>query len=125
MLLNILLIALGGAAGALSRYFLQGWVNDRTLSAFPYGTFVVNILGSFILGFLAVVGLDRFAFHPAWRTALTVGFVGAFTTFATLTYETLHLMENGSLVLAGANALGSLAAGLVAVWLGVVTGRLL
>jgi len=125
MLLNILLIALGGAAGALSRYFLQGWVNDRTFSAFPYGTFIVNILGSFILGFLAVVGLDRFAFHPTWRTALTVGFVGAFTTFSTLTYETLHLMENGSLVLAGANALGSLAAGLVAVWLGVVTGRLL
>lgn len=123
--MNMLLIGVAGAAGALSRYALQGIVNERTLSAFPYGTFVVNVLGSFILGFLATAGFQRFAMNPSWRTALTVGFVGAFTTFSTLTYETLHLIEDGSFGLAAANAFGSLGAGLVAVWFGAVVGRAL
>ena len=122
--LQLLLIALAGATGALSRYALQGFINDRTLSAFPYGTFVVNLSGSFLLGFLATVGLDRFAINPSYRAALTVGFVGAYTTFSTWSYETLHLIEGGSFGLAAANALGSLVAGLAAVWLGVVAGRL-
>lgn len=123
--MQLILIAAFGALGALARYALQGFINERTLSAFPYGTFFVNLGGSFLLGFLATVGLQRFAINPSYRTALTVGFVGAFTTFSTWSYETLHLLEGGSLRLAGLNAFGSLVGGLLAVWLGVVAGRAL
>jgi fluoride exporter len=85
----------------------------------------VNVSGSLILGFLFAVLIEgRVVLVPWLRTAMTVGFVGAYTTFSTLTLETFRLLEEGSLGLAGANAVGSLAIGLVAVYAGVVLGRL-
>jgi CrcB protein len=116
-------VGIAGALGALARYGLGGLVSERFPGAFPWGTFVVNVTGSFLLGILFVVLTERALVSPATRTTLMIGFVGAYTTFSTLSLETFRLIEDGAWGLAALNALGSLALGLVAVWLGVVVGR--
>jgi len=116
-------IAAAGALGALCRYGLEGFVSRRTTGAFPWGTFVVNISGAFVLGFLFTVLTERVTVAPWVRGGVTIGFLGAYTTFSTLSFETYRLVEDRALAIAAANALGSLAAGLGAVYLGVVVGR--
>jgi CrcB protein len=116
-------IAVAGAAGALARYGLEGLVSRRLPGAFPWGTFVVNITGAFVAGLLFTVLTERFAVAPWVRTTLLVGFLGAYTTFSTLSLETFRLIEDGALVLGALNAVGSLAAGLLAVYGGVLVGR--
>jgi len=122
---TILAIGVAGFFGAIARYGLEGFVSSRNGGSFPWGTFVVNVSGSLVLGFLFAVLIEgRVIVVPWLRTAMTVGFLGAYTTFSTLTLETFRLIEEGSIGLAGANVLGSLAIGLVAVYIGVVLGRL-
>ncbi len=118
-------IAVAGALGALARYGLEGLVSRRTSSAFPWGTFAVNITGAFALGFLFTVLTERLTVAPWLRGAVTIGFLGAYTTFSTLSFETYRLAEDRALGLAAANMLGSMAAGLVSVYAGVVAGRAL
>jgi CrcB protein len=115
-------ITVAGAAGAVARYGLDGYISRRA-TAFPWGTFVVNISGAFLLGFLFTVFSERSTVAPWIRSAVTIGLLGAYTTFSTLSLETYRLIEDGSLALAAANALGSISAGLVAVYVGVVLGR--
>jgi fluoride exporter len=116
-------IALAGSLGALARYGVDGLVSQHAHSAFPWGTFVVNVSGSFALGFLFVLLAERSTVDPSVRSAITIGFLGAYTTFSTLSFETYRLLEDGARALAFANAAGSIAAGLVAVYLGVVAAR--
>jgi CrcB protein len=116
-------IAVAGALGALSRYALEGFVSDRTGGAFPWGTFVVNVSGAFVLGLIFTLLTERWMADPWLRSSLTIGFLGAYTTFSTLSFESYRLLEDGSVGLAFANLLGSCAAGLAAVYLGVVLGR--
>jgi CrcB protein len=118
-------IALAGALGALARYGLEGAVARRATGAFPWGTFVVNASGAFVLGFVFTVMTEQLTTAPWLRSGVTIGFLGAYTTFSTLSLETYRLLEDGALGLAAANAVGSLAAGLCAVYLGVVAGRAL
>lgn len=121
---TVVAVGVAGFFGAIARYGLEGFVSSKTGGSFPWGTFVVNISGSLVLGFLFAVLIEgRVVVVPWLRTAMTVGFVGAYMTFSTLTFETFRLVEEGSLGLAGANAFGSLAIGLVAVYVGVVLGR--
>ena len=121
----VVAIAFAGALGALARYGLEGFVSRRTRGAFPWGTFVVNISGAFVLGLIFTLATERWGL-PAWaRSALTIGFLGAYTTFSTLMFETYRLAETRAMGLAAANILGSCAAGLVAVYLGIVLGRAL
>ncbi len=122
---TIVAIAVAGAAGALARYGLEGAVSRRLAGAFPWGTFAVNVSGAFVLGFLFTVMTEQLTTATWVRSAVTIGFLGAYTTFSTLSLETYRLLEDGALALAVANALGSVAAGLVAVYLGVVAGRAL
>ena len=111
-----LLIALGGALGALSRYFVNLWVQQRVPhSAFPWGTFVINASGSFILGLVMALLAARVLHNPNWRPLVTIGFVGAYTTFSTFEYESFQL---GSSWQAMANLLGSVIVGYGCVWLG-------
>ena len=118
-------IAVAGSLGALARYGLEGFVSRRTRGALPWGTFVVNITGAFALGLIFTLATERWGL-PAWlRSALTIGFLGAYTTFSTFMFETYRLAEDRAVGLAAANILGSCAAGLVAVYLGVVLGRAL
>jgi CrcB protein len=122
---TVVAIAVAGAAGALARYGLEGFVSRRAAGAFPWGTFAVNASGAFALGFLFTVMTEQLSTASWLRSAVTIGFLGAFTTFSTFSFETYRLLEDGALGLAAANALGSLAAGLAAVYLGVVAGRAL
>jgi CrcB protein len=118
-------IAVAGALGALARYGLQGFVADRAGTGFPWGTFAVNVSGAFVLGLLFTLLTERFATDPTLRTSLTVGFLGAYTTFSTLMLESYRLMADGAIASAFANLAGSCVAGMAAVYLGIVLGRAL
>ena len=118
-----LAIAVAGAFGALARYGLDGWISRRAPTSFPWGTFAINVTGSFLLGLAFVLMTERFRPDPWLRSAVTIGFLGAYTTFSTFSLETYRLIEDGSYGLAFANVVGSVAAGLTAVYAGVVLGR--
>jgi fluoride exporter len=118
-------IGIAGFAGAISRYGVEGWISERTRTSFPWGTLVVNGTGCFLLGLIFAVLTERFLPHPALRSALTVGFLGAYTTFSTFAFETVRLAEDGALLLAVANITASLISGLVAVYAGLRLGRAL
>jgi CrcB protein len=118
-------IALGGAAGAVSRYLLQGWVDGLAGGQFPWGTFVINISGSFALGLLFALAIDRALISPEVRAPLMIGFLSAYTTFSTLMLESWRLVEEGDLVFALANLVGSVIVGMVALVAGLALGRAL
>lgn len=105
----LIFIALGGATGAVSRYLLANWVHQLWEGQFPLGTLLVNALGSFAIGIVYVVVLERELMHPEWRSVLMIGFLGAFTTFSTFSLETMHLVEAGNLLQAAAYILASVA----------------
>ena len=119
-----LVVGAGGFIGANARYFIGRLVLQKWGGAFPYGTFIINILGCFILGLFGTLA-DRLAWNDAWRFLIAVGFVGAFTTFSTFEYETFQLASQGSLIRAGLNVLGSVVIGFLAAGLGVLLARLL
>jgi fluoride exporter len=114
----IVVLAIGGALGAPARYFVDGWVEPRVRSVFPWGTFVINVTGSFVLGIITGLALYH-GLGDVPHAALATGFCGAYTTFSTYSYETVQLIETGVHVRAIGNALGSIALGLVAAGLGL------
>lgn len=116
--MKVLYVGIGGFFGAIARYLVGGWVSVRYHGDFPLATFVINVTGSFILGFFMAIAVGRFLVDPRWRLLIAVGFVGAYTTFSTFEYETERLASAGGFALAGANVLLSVAAGFLAVWLG-------
>jgi CrcB protein len=111
-------VGIGGFLGAIARYAVGGWISTRYRGQFPIATFVINVSGSFILGLFLTVATERIALDPRWRLLVAVGFVGAYTTFSTFEYESERLLAAGGFWLAGANLLGSVVVGFVAVWLG-------
>ncbi|MEK7703614.1 MAG: fluoride efflux transporter CrcB [Myxococcota bacterium] len=121
---SLLVIALAGAFGTLSRYAVSGWSYRLFGPRFAYGTLIVNLVGCVLLGLVMQLGLSTDLVPPALRVPLGVGFLGAFTTFSTFSYETLRYIEDGALVLAGLNVAVSVVGGLGAVWLGFVLARL-
>ncbi|MES9971072.1 MAG: fluoride efflux transporter CrcB [Candidatus Thiodiazotropha sp.] len=120
---QLIAIASGGAAGALFRFWVSNGVYNLLGRGFPYGTLVVNVLGSLVMGFLYVLLLERSTVSPELRGALLIGFLGAFTTFSTFSIETLNLLEQAELLKAGLNILLSVVACVLACWFGLVVGR--
>jgi fluoride exporter len=118
-------IGVAGFFGAVSRYWLDGWVSRLVGGGFPWGTFAVNMSGCFMIGLLMTVLTERLLPHPTVRIAITVGFLGAYTTFSTFAYESLRQIQDGAIGLAAANVLGSVVIGVTAAWLGVAAGRAL
>ena len=120
--MTILYIALGGIAGTLSRYGLEGWIQSRTATGFPLGTLTVNISGSLLLGFILRVATGTTLVSPDVRAALTIGFCGAFTTMSTFSYESVALLTDGDYLRAalymGATILGCVAAVMLGTALG-------
>ena len=122
---TIVAIGIAGALGALARYGLDGVVSRRLPTSFPWGTFVVNISGALVLGFLITLMTEQLTTSPWLRSALTIGFLGAYTTFSTFAFETMRLAEDGAVLLAAVNVLASVGAGLLAVYAGTWAGRAL
>ena len=123
--MTLVLIAGGGAAGAVARYLVDTAVGARFGSAFPLGTMVVNLSGSFVLGLLFALAIDRSVLPSDVRAPIMIGFLGAYTTFSTLTLDSWRLVETGAIALAIANLVGSVILGMVAVVLGLAVGRAL
>ena len=116
---RILIIGAGGFLGAISRYYVSGWVQDLSRSVhFPYGTLAVNIIGSFLLGFLVRYAFVHNVFSPEIRLLIFIGFLGAFTTFSTFSTETFNLFADGATTPALMNITANVLLGLAAVWLG-------
>jgi fluoride exporter len=115
-------IAAGGAVGALLRFGVAAAVNER-FGPSPLGIFVVNISGAFVIGLLAGITADWEQVPAPLRYFGTIGVLGGYTTFSTLMLDTIALIESRELLRAFANGLGSLAVGLLAVWLGLLIGR--
>jgi len=111
-------VALGGALGALARYGISGWVYDRLGENFPWGTLVVNLVGCLALG-LVIRWLQVSAVAPEVRPFLTIGVLGAFTTFSTFSYETMALLQEGQWLRAGLYMGGSVVLGLIAMVAGM------
>lgn len=116
--MQVILIAAGGALGSVCRYLLATAVQRYSSPFFPYGTFVVNVLGCLAFGVIMGAARQRFVLGPSERAFLLIGILGGFTTFSTFTYETFALLQDGELVRAFANAAGQLIVGLVALWAG-------
>jgi len=124
-MIKFLLISLGAVLGANARYWLSGWLAEKFGAAFPYGTLLINLSGSFLLGiFLTLIG-ERFIVDPAWRLLVAVGFLGSYTTFSTYTYESTILLLSGQHWLGLLNLLGSMLFGTLATIAGILLGRLL
>jgi CrcB protein len=119
--MNWIAVAIGGALGAMARYGVSTLVFDASSQRFPYATLSVNVLGSFLMGILFVLIVEKGLLPPEMRSILMVGFLGAFTTFSTFSLDALGLWQNGHLLLALVYALGTvvlcLAAISIAVWL--------
>lgn len=116
-------IALFCAGGGVTRYYLSGWVYSLLGRSFPYGTFVVNVTGAYLIGLIMEIGLRSTLIPDALRLGLTVGFMGGLTTFSTFSYETFTLLEDGQFLAAFANILASVAVCLLFTWLGIITVR--
>ena len=113
-------IGIGGAAGAIARYWVGSAVASRFGTKFPYGTFVINMTACAIIGFSLTYLGKRVELHPAWRFLIPIGFVGAYSTFSTYEWETLSSLRAGTFFQASFYAVSSLLLGLVAVWGGIL-----
>ena len=120
---NLIFIAVGGAAGALLRYWMSNSVYTLFGRSFPYGTLSVNVTGSLIMGLCYVFLFERMDIGVQWRAGLMIGLLGAFTTFSTFSIETLNLIESGEQIRAGMNILLSVTLCILGCWIGMVIGR--
>jgi fluoride exporter len=119
---RFLWICLAGASGTGARYILALWAAQRLGSTFPYGTFLVNILGSFLIAGVMHAGLTL-NWPPNLRAAITIGFLGGFTTYSSFNYETMRLVEEGAIATASVNVALTFVGGWTAGWLGLVVAR--
>jgi CrcB protein len=123
LLVQTLAVAVGGASGAVLRFWTNHWVRNWLGGGFPVATLIVNVSGSFMLGFLTAYLLDN-ASWPVWlRVALGAGVMGALTTFSTFSLETVLLFQQGDLFKAGLNIMLNVVVCLAAVWLGLQLAR--
>jgi len=121
---QLIAVAIGGACGAVVRFLMSSGLYQWLGRGFPYGTLVVNVVGSFLIGLLTeALFMQRITITFDYRAAILVGFIGAFTTFSTFSLETLYLIEQGSLTKAGLNMAVSVLGCLFAVWFGLLCGR--
>lgn len=121
--MHLLVIGLGGFAGAIARYAVDGWVTSLVRGSFPWGTLLVNASGSLLIGLLFAAMTERALIPAELRGPLMIGFVGAYTTFSTLALESWRLLEDGAWLLALANLGGSVLVGVAAVVIGISVGR--
>ncbi len=100
-------IALGAVVGASARYFLSGYIARNFSATFPYGTLIINITGSMLLGFFLIWTDERVLLDPRWRLLVAIGFCGSYTTFSSYAFESFAFMEQGQWLAMGANVAGN------------------
>lgn len=120
---QLLVIALGGSVGAVTRFWVANGIYAILGRSFPHGTLFINVSGSFLMGFLTELFLQRFALASEYRAAILIGFLGAYTTFSTFAVETVNLLEAGSLLKAFSNVVLSTFLCIAACWMGLLWGR--
>jgi fluoride exporter len=117
------MVAIGGALGSVLRFWVGGYVSNRMGTRFPYGTFIINVTASFLIGLIMTLLAERTHWSPNWRYFIPIGFIGGYSTFSTFEYETFRTFQDGEVLMAGLNIVLSVVVGFVSVWLGVITGR--
>jgi CrcB protein len=122
-LIRYLMVAIGGGTGALARYVAASAIMTRFGGSFPLGTLVINVTGSFLIGFLMTMLTERFRLDPNWRLLLVVGFLGGYTTFSSFEWETFTAVRDGARWSGTLNVVSSVILGYAAVWLGVLLAR--
>lgn len=121
---KFILISTGAVLGANLRYWVGDWAAQKWGAAFPYGTLLINVTGSLLLGFLMTLLAERLALDPRWRLFFGVGFLGAYTTFSTYMFESFALLEKGQWLPGVGNLLGSTLLGMLAVGAGVYLAKM-
>jgi CrcB protein len=121
----LLLVGIGGFCGAVARYLVDGWVSQASGGTFPYGTLLINLSGSFVLGVLFALAVERAVLPGDIRAPVMIGFIGAYTTFSTWMLESWRLVEDGAMLAAATNIIGSVVLGLIAVVAGLAVGRMI
>ena len=121
--MNYFWISLGAVVGASARYFLSGYVTRHLSPTFPYGTLLINVTGSLILGFFLIYSTERVLLDPRWRLFVAIGFCGSYTTFSSYAFESFALMEQSQWLMFGINVLASNSLCLAAVLAGAVLAR--
>jgi fluoride exporter len=122
-MMKYLMIGIGGFAGAVARFWLGGYISNRMGTKFPWGTFVINVSGCFVIGLIVTVLAERTHWSPNWRYLIPIGFIGAYTTFSTFEFETFQSLQDGQWLMAALNVALSVVLGFIAVWCGVIAGR--
>jgi CrcB protein len=117
-----ILVGMGGFLGAIARFWIDGLVSRKMGVRFPYGTFLINISGSFLIGFILTVLTERTHVSANWRYLIPIGFIGAYTTFSTFEWETFTAARDGQFLMAVLNVGLSVVLGFIAVWLGITSG---
>jgi CrcB protein len=118
-----LMVGVGGALGSILRFWVGSYVSNRLGVRFPYGTFLINCTGSFLIGFVVTLLAERSHWSPNWRYLIPIGFIGGYTTFSTFELETFRNFQDGEILIAGLNVALSVVIGFASVWLGVIAGR--
>jgi CrcB protein len=121
---EFLFLALAGALGTLGRYGLSGLAQRIAGNYFPFGTLAVNIIGSILVGFIMQIGLNTDVIPRSLRVVITVGFLGAFTTFSTFAYETTKYLEDGAWLSGLLNISANVVIGIIAILIGMLVGRM-
>jgi fluoride exporter len=123
VMMKYVMVGIGGAVGSVLRFWVSSYLGERIGTRFPFGTFAVNITGSFLIGFIVTLLASKANWDPNWRYLIPIGFIGGYTTFSAFEYETLRSVQDGKILVASLNVILSVTLGFAAVWLGTVAGR--
>ena len=122
-MLKYLMVGVGGCLGSILRFWLGSYIGNKMGTRFPYGTFVINVTGSFLVGLVFALLTVKTQWSPNWRYLIPIGFIGGYTTFSAFEYETLRTMQDGQIGLGLLYVAASVVVGFVAVWGGMIAGR--
>ncbi|MGA7683638.1 MAG: fluoride efflux transporter CrcB [Terriglobales bacterium] len=121
--MKYIIVGIGGALGSVLRFWVGSYIGGRMGARFPYGTFVINVTGSFLIGMILTILAEKTQWSANWRYLIPIGFIGGYTTFSAFEYETFRLFQDGQMLSAVLNVTLSVVVGFVGVWAGTAAGR--